>query len=336
MHRVAAALAVAIILALAGAATASARVRAYTPCEKTGGAILVDVSGATCEEARAVATALAGIPPDGVEAVLRAQGWTPLRASATGYDDSYDLFALRGRAGLWLREPGSAPDLDGWSAGRELLFSRRPLVGGQPAPPGIAVCTTGFLIRLGRSLAGLSAGHCAGLTRQRRTLRRYSALRTAKPVGLVLGGVQRNLWRKRARARSPRLDALALPAPPGPGRFPAPVIDRGILGAPLFVIGTARPRLGREVCFAGRTSGTDLCGDVIRSYPGTGGLPCTTITADLGDSGSPVYTPPAADGSVRAVGIATLVFGPFQSMCFTPIGPVLKALRATLVTAAAG
>jgi hypothetical protein len=198
------------------------------------------------------------------------------------------------------------------------------------------VCTTGFLIRLGRSLAGLSAGHCAGLTRTRTTLRRYSALRTAQPVGLVLGGVQRNLWRKRSRARSPRLDALALPAPSGPGRFPTAVIDRGILGAPLFVIGTAPPRLGRQVCFAGRTSGTDLCGDIIQSYPGTGGLPCTTITADLGDSGSPVYTPPAADGSVRAVGIATLVFGPFQSMCFTPIGPVLKALRATLVTAAAG
>ena len=197
------------------------------------------------------------------------------------------------------------------------------------------MCTTAFLVRLRGHLAGLSSGHCAGLTRGRRTLRRNTALRTSKPVGLVLGGVQRNLWRKRARPRSPRLDALALPAPFGPGRPSAPVIDRGILGAPLFVVGSARPRLGREVCFAGRTSGTDLCGDIIESYPGTGGLPCTTITADLGDSGAPVYTPPRADGTVRAVGIATLVFGPFQSMCFTPIGPVLKTLGATLVTASA-
>jgi hypothetical protein len=38
---------------------------------------------------------------------------------------------------------------------------------------------------------------------------------------------------------------------------------------------------------------------------------------------------------VRAVGIATLVFGPFQSMCFTPIGPVLDALNARLVSAPA-
>ncbi len=328
----------AVLLAVAATATAAAteRLRPYTPCAKTGGAIIVEVNGATCDEARAVATALAGVTPAGVEAVLLAQGWTPLRANATGYDDSYDMFAVRGRAALWIREPGASPDIDGWTAGRELLLSRDKLVAGAAPPVGTAACTTAFLVRLGRHLAGLSSGHCAGLTRSRRTLRRNTALRTANPVGLVLGGVQRNLWRKRATKRSPRIDALALPAPSGPGRFSAPVIDRGIIGAPLFVVGRARHRLGHEVCFAGRTSGTDRCGDVIRSYPGTGGLPCTTITADLGDSGSPVYTPPAADGSVRAVGIATLVFGPFQSMCFTPIGPVLDALNATLVTAAAG
>lgn len=325
----------AIAVTLVAAATAGARVRPYTPCEKTGGAILVEVSGATCDEGRAVANALAGVPAEGVEGVLRAQGWTPLRASATGYDDSYELFALRGYAALWIRKRGAPPDLDGWSAGRELLFSRDQLVSGTPAPTGTAVCTSSFLIRLGRRLAGLSAGHCAGLTRSRRTLRPNTALRTARPVGLVLGGVQRNLWRKRSSARSRRLDALALPAPSGPRRTSAPVIDRGILGAPLFVVGSTRPRLGREVCFAGRTSGTDLCGDIIESFPGTGGLPCTTITADLGDSGSPVYTPPSENGTVRAVGIATLVFGPFQSMCFTPIGPVLDALGGELVTAPA-
>ncbi len=340
MHRPAvttlSALAAALAAALVAAAPASARVRPYTPCEKTGGAILVEVSGTTCDDARAVADALAGVPAERVETVLIAQGWTPLRASATGFDDSYELFALRGRAALWIRERGPAPDLDGWMAGRELLFSRDPLVGGAPPPSGTAVCTSSFLVRLRGHLAGLTSGHCAGLTRSRRTLRRHAALRTSTPVGLVLGGVRRNLWRKRATSRSRRIDVLALPAPSGPRRTSAPVIDRGILGAPLFVVGTAQARLGREVCFAGRTSGTDLCGEIIQSYPGTGGLPCTTITADLGDSGSPVYTPPAADGTVRAVGIATLVFGPFQSMCFTPIGPVLDGLDAKLVTAPGG
>jgi hypothetical protein len=332
MHRLIVASLLALAVALAAAPSAGARPRPYTPCEKTGGAIIVEVSGATCDDARAVATGLAGVPPAGVEAALRAQGWTPLRATATGFDDSYELFAMRGLAAVWIRERGAPPDLDGWSAGRELLFSRAPLLSGSEPADGTAACTSGFLVRVGGHLAGLSAGHCAGLTRSRRTLRRDAALRDAKLVGLPLGGVQRNLWRKRG-SRSSRIDALALPAPSGPGRTSANVIDRGILGAPLPVVGSARARLGHQVCFSGRTSGTDLCGEVIRSFPGTGGLPCTTITADFGDSGSPVYTPPAADGTVRAVGIAVLVFGPLQSMCFTPIGPVLHAMQAELVTA---
>ena len=51
--------------------------RPYTPCEKTGGAIIVEVSGATCDEARAVATALAGVPAAGVEAVAAGAGLDP-------------------------------------------------------------------------------------------------------------------------------------------------------------------------------------------------------------------------------------------------------------------
>ncbi|MEA2495229.1 MAG: hypothetical protein QOJ29_3140, partial [Thermoleophilaceae bacterium] len=38
-------------------------------------------------------------------------------------------------------------------------------------------------------------------------------------------------------------------------------------------------------------------------------------------------------GSVRAVGIAVIVVGPAQFMCFTPLLPVLDALNASLVTA---
>jgi hypothetical protein len=150
----------------------------------------------------------------------------------------------------------------------------------------------------------------------------------------VIGAVRRNLLRPKARAK--RIDALVLPVPSGPGRPSAAVIDRGILGAPLFVVGTAKPRIGRQVCFTGRTSGPDRCGPIVRSFPGTGGLPCTAITADLGDSGAPVYTAPSAAGSVRAVGVAVLVFGFLQSMCFEPIEPMLDALHATLVTAPAG
>jgi len=319
-----------LVVAAQAGAQASGPPNDYTPCPKAGDAVIVEVSVATCDEARAVATALTGVPAADVEAVLRAQGWTPLRAAANSFEPSYELFALRDRAALFIRRRGDAPDLDGWQAGRELVFAREALVGGAPAPPSAALCTTAFLIRLGGRLGGLSAGHCGGLTKKRTTLRRNAALRRPPQAGLVLGGVRRNLTRPRSRAK--RLDALVLPVPVGPGRTSAAVVDRGILGAPWFVVGTARPRIGSEVCFTGRTTGPDQCGKVVRSFPGTAGLPCTAITADLGDSGAPVYTAPSADGSVRAVGIATLVFGFLQSMCFTPIEPVLDALNATLVT----
>lgn len=41
--------------------------------------MIVDVGGATCEQARAVVTAPAGVVAADVEAVLRAQGRAPLQ-----------------------------------------------------------------------------------------------------------------------------------------------------------------------------------------------------------------------------------------------------------------
>ena len=319
-----------IAVVLACAASAHAQGGEYTHCAKAGDAILLDVSVASCDEARALATALTPVPPAAVEAALVAAGWTALRAAATGFQSSYDLIATRGLATVLIRRPGDAPDLDGWMAGRELVFSRAELVPGAPAPKGAAVCTSAFLIRLGTHPGGLTAGHCADVTRKGATRRRNAALRRPPQPGIVLGGVQRNLFR-----RPLRLDALVVPVPSGVGRPSAAVVDRGRFSPPWFVRGTARPLLGRRVCFTGRTSGADQCGKIVRSFPGTGGLPCTTITGREGDSGGPVYTPPAPDGTVRAVGVTTLVFGLLQSMCFTPIGPVLDALNAELVTAPA-
>lgn len=314
---------------LAGASSASAQVGEYAHCEKTADAKLIDVSGAACDEAVAVAIALAAATTAPVEATLASQGWTPLRVAATGFEESYDLVATRGLASLMIRRPGVAPDIDGWMAGRELLFARPRLVGGQPPPRDAVLCTSAFLIRLGTHPGGLSAAHCGGVTRNRTTRRRNAALRRPPQAGVVLGRVQRNLMRSRSRGR--RLDALVLPVPSGANRPAAAVIDRGVLRPPWFVRGSARPLLGRRVCYTGRTSGVDQCGRIVRSYPGTR-LPCTTITAREGDSGGPVYTAPAADGTVRAVGITTLVFGLLQSMCFTPLKPVLDRLDAKLVT----
>ena len=278
--------------------------------------------------------ALTGVPPEGIEAALTAVGWKLLRAADTGYDDSYELFATRGLAGLWLRLPGLAPDFDGWMANRQLVFARQTLVPGAPAPNGAVACTSAFLVRVSGSLGGLSAAHCASLSKKgRKTLRRNVGAAPAAAAG----------HRPRDRAPQPRAPAhegarrrSSCRSRPAPGRRAAAVVDRDILGPPLFVRGTARPRVGQEVCFSGTTSSVNQCGEVVQRFPGVGRRTCTSITAREGDSGSPVYTPPAADGTVRAVGIASVVFGPFASMCYVPIGPVLKALKATLVTAPAG
>jgi hypothetical protein len=324
---------------LATAASAGAQAQ-YARCERAGDATLVEVTAASCDDARAVATALAGEPDDRSEAVLRDAGWTPLRAARTGDATQYDLVAIRGRAALRIRRNGTAPDLDGWAAGRELLFARGRLVGGKPPPRDAALCTSAFLIRLGGQPGGLSAAHCGGTRRDGTTQRPTAALRRPPQPGIVVGAVRRNL------ARSRPLDALVLPVPAGAGRPSAAVVDRGVSRPPWFVAGVGKPTAGRRVCFTGRTSGADRCGRIVgagrrraerllSAFAGTR-VRCTTIRAREGDSGGPVYTAARDDGTVYAVGITTLVVGPRARMCFTPLEPVLDALNATLVTAAAG
>jgi hypothetical protein len=315
-------------LLCAAAAPANAEFGEYSQCPTAGDALFVEVSNATCGDAQAVAIALTAVPAAGVEAALRASGWTPLYVTPIDVQPAYDVVATRGTATVKLRRSGDAPDIDGWAAGRELLFSRLPLVGGAKPPDDSVLCTSSFLIRLGSSQGGLSAAHCGGV-RRGATRRRNAALRRPPLPGIVLGGVRRNLAR-RARA----IDALVLPVPSGPGRPAADVVQRLYSQPPWFVRGRARPLLGRRVCFSGITSGPDNCGKIIHGFPGTRGLACTTITAREGDSGSPVYTLPSADGTVRAVGIANIVYGILQSMCFVPVDRALAALHATLVTSA--
>lgn len=330
-------IALAVMLAAAGSARAEA---GYTPCEALAGATIVEVAVATCDDARAVAGALAAEPGARSEIVLRAAGWSPLRAAATEDRRHYDLVAIRGRASLRIRRSGTAPDLDGWAAGRELIFARGRLVGGRPPPRGTALCTSAFLIRLRGHTGGLSAAHCGGTRRDGTTHRRSAALRRPPQAGIVVGRVQRNVARKLP------LDALVLPVPSGAGRPSSAVVDRGVSRPPWFVAGVGRATSGRRVCFTGRTSGVDRCGRIVSAskrraelllsaFAGTR-VRCTTITAREGDSGGPVYTAARADGTVHAVGITTLVVGAGARMCFTPLQPVLDALNARLVTAAAG
>ncbi len=327
MHRALRSTSLAVLALLAAAVPASAQVGEYSPCPAAGDAMFVEVSRASCADAQAVAVALTAVPVTSVEAALAASGWSALRAAANDFQESYDIVATRGLSALRIRRRGTAPDLDGWMADRELIFSSGKLVPGGTAPRGSTACTSSFLIRLGARLGGLSAAHCAGISKSGVTRRRNAALRRPPQPGIVLGGVRRNLAR-----RAKPIDALVLPVPQGAGRPSAAVVERFIWRPPWFVRGTAKPRLGRRVCYAGITSGPDNCGTIVRAFPGVRGLSCTNITARQGDSGGPVYTRPAADGTVRAVGIANIVFGLVQFMCFVPIDPVLDALDAELVT----
>ena len=324
-------------MALTCAASASAQLGQYDACDTVGDAMVVSVSATTCQDVRSVVTSVVGAPPAQAPALLRDAGWTPLRAQAAGDGQSFDVVARRGRSVLRIRRPGDAPDLDGWMAGRELIFSSGTLVGGQPPPRNSVLCTSSFLVTLRGHPGGLSAAHCGGLNRRtHRTVRRNAALRRPPQPGIVLGSVQRNVRRTR------RLDALVVPVPSGANRPAADVIDRGVSRPPWFVTGTARPLGKRRVCYAGRTSGIDQCGVILsgsaRAIAGQASriagtrVVCTSIIAREGDSGGPVYTYPSQRGTVRAVGITTLVFGLFQTMCFTPIEPVLDALNARLVS----
>jgi hypothetical protein len=327
----------ALLVGAAPAAAQQTQTGVYTSCAAVGDATIVEVSGASCEEAQAVAAALVAAPAADAGTVLRAAGWVPLRALVAPGGAEHDLVAIRGRAAMRIRRPGLPPDLDGWSAGRELLLARGRLVPGERPPRDAVLCTSAFLISLpsGR-LGGLSAGHCAGTRRDGTVQRRNAVLRRPPQPGVLLGRVVRNV------ARTQPLDALVLPVPAGSNRTASAVIDRGVTRPPWSVAGVARPFSGRQVCFSGRTSGIDRCGQTL----GAGARPgerllsvlsgavvrCTNIAAHEGDSGSAVYTAPRPDGSVRAVGIAVIVVGQRSRMCFTPLLPVLHALRAQVVT----
>lgn len=327
--------AVAATVLPAAPAVADAR---YATCAAPADLELVMVARAGCAAAEQVAAALAAAPVAQAAAVLAQQGWSPLRARAVPRSSPavHDLVAVRGTAALRIRRRGVAPDLDGWAAGRELLFSRFTIVGGRPAPRDSSLCTSAFLVRLpGGRRGGLSAAHCAGLRSDGTAQRRNGALRRPPGPGIVLGRVLRMVSR-----RAP-LDALVLPVPTGPARSRAAIVDRGVTRPPWAVAGTARALAGRRICFTGRTSGIDRCGTLRASSVAerflalrTGLLlRCTTVSAREGDSGGPVYTAPRADGTVRALGIVTLIVGERSAMCFTPLAPVLDRLGARLLTA---
>ena len=320
-------------------AQASATSYVYERCAAVGDARLVAVVGAPCADAEAVAAKVVDRPTALEGPTLTAAGWTPLRAQTTSDRAEHDLVAVRNGAALRLRRPGLAPDLDGWEAGRELVFARPRIVPGGRVPKGAVACTSAWLVRMpGGTLAGLSAAHCGGLRSDRTVHRRYVGLRRPPQPGIILGRVKQIL------TRSEPLDALVVPVPsPASNRTAVSVVDRGVSRPPWTVTGSESVKSAERVCFSGRTSGIDRCGSTVgrgarageRLLSAFAGLAvrCTTIRAAPGDSGGPVFTAPDSNGRVRAVGIVTLIIVSNRRMCFTPLSPVLGSLNARLVTA---
>lgn len=334
-------LAVTILALFAVPATAHSAAPSYEyeSCAAVGDASIVEVVGAPCAEAQAVAGQVVAKPTAEVGATLQAAGWTPLRAQSTDDKTAYDVVAVRDGGALRLRRPGAAPDLDGWEAGRELILARPKLIAGGKVPKGAVACTSSWLVRMpGGALGGLTAGHCGGLRKDRTVQRRYVGLRRPPQPGIILGRVKQIL------TRSKPLDALVAPVPVGANRSTVPVIDRGVSRPPWIVTGVAAPEARAPVCYTGRTSGIDQCGNI--SGPraraaeiflsGLAGsiVRCTTIRAAPGDSGGPVFSEPDAHGRVKAVGLTTLIVIDSKLMCFTPLDRVLDGLNAKLITAA--
>jgi hypothetical protein len=322
--------------ALIGAAAPSVAGAAggYTSCPSPALAELVFVARVGCAEVVPVINGLVAQPVADTSAALRAAGWSPVRAVQTT-PTAFDIVAMRGRGVLRVRRLGPAPDLDGWAAGRELLFAPTVLIGGRPIPRGSALCTSSFLVQWHGTLNGLTAGHCGGLRRNGSLERPYAALRRPPQPGIPLGRVRAVV------TRHAPFDALVLFVPGGPTRTALPIVDRGITRPPWIVGGFARPESGRRVCFTGRSSGPDHCGRIAGHSALSTQLGvilqlgvivfCTDIPAKAGDSGGPVYTPGRADGTVDAVGLVTVIGGPRQRMCFTPLAPVLNRLSAALI-----
>jgi hypothetical protein len=105
---------------------------------------------------------------------------------------------------------------------------------------------------------------------------------------------------------------------------------------PRTAIGWVRTRdqdPGDRVCFAGRSSGADVCGHVIKRFAGVPKYArCTDVEVRHGDSGGPVYTP-GDSATTRAMGVVIVgggrLTGHRGDMCYTPIEAVLDAFDAT-------
>jgi hypothetical protein len=321
---------------LLGASSASAAPRSCRAVALVGGRVLllptleavrapddsaafaVRVSGAPCATAYAL---LASVLAADDETIALGQAGFRVVAVRRGPEfrgrEAHDVVAARGRARVEYARFGGRPALDHslFRAGQWIDVYGDTQLGH---------CTAAWVLQLraGGPPVGLTAGHCRERTfTEDLPILRGFAGHPASRLGTYLRGYANGL------------DAAIFSIVAEVGV--AQQVERGDR-LPRTAIGWVPTRdqdPGDGVCFAGRSSGADRCGHVIKRFKGTPKYAvCTDIKTEHGDSGGPVYTP--GDGATtRAMGIVIVgggrLTGHRNDMCYTPIEAILGAFDAT-------
>jgi hypothetical protein len=278
-------------------------------------AFFIQTRGAACPQVQQV---LAAVLQSGDESTaLAAGGYRLLQAHherpLAGHA-AYSVEASRGAARLRYWRFGARIGID-HAIFRPGQWIDMPLAG----KVGYEACTASWVLepRGGQPLMAVTAGHCAAVFDQV-----YREVHGAQTT--LLGSVS---------GQAPDLDAevFTLEAPSGW----AQQVERGG-NPPKSAVGwvpTRDQHKGDRVCFAGRTTGADQCGKIVKRYSLVSKTQtCTDIDGHQGDSGGPVYT--ETDGATtRAVGIVAVVVrrgltGKHRKMCYVPIESILDAFQA--------
>jgi hypothetical protein len=276
--------------------------------------------------------------PDELVALEQA-GWRTVNVDNLRIDgaDLHQLWAVKGQRRIIYVRPGRDARVDQFGetrvyrAAQEIGFYRS-----SGEPDKAWGCTAGYVLRIGGSAFGLTAGHCsryptvppeggAWETEPAERQDLYLGHRRRQALGSVISNA--HLGAEGPDALVFALDQVSQAAQQ---------IDRGSR-TPLRVSGwlpTRKQRKGLVVCFSGRTSGMQRCGRVYeRLLEGRRRVVCAHVKTTGGDSGGPVYTRPR-EGAVKAVGIvmASRVFFGRGDLCYTPIQTVLDAFGAEFPT----
>ena len=283
----------------------------------TGGAgddtaFFIQTRGASCPEAQQLLGSV--LQASDESTALAAGGYRLLQARTER--------RLAGHATHRVEASKGAARLRYWRFGARIGIDHSIFRPGQwidiPAGNGYEKCTASWVLepRAGGALEALTAGHCVNVLDQ--VYREVDGARTT-----IIGTVAE---------QAPQVDAevFELTAPSGW----AQQVERG--GKPpktaVGWVKTVDQHIGDHVCFAGRSTGADQCGRIVKHRRRAPKREiCTDIEGHQGDSGGPVYTD-TSGATTRAVGIVAVISGHIFSkhlkMCSVPIQPILDAFQA--------